>query len=718
MTTVSLFTSINYERPKSCQEKTLSSLSHYFYLGGNRARVIRDNEVRLVPGKISWYHIALKVASYVLLLPLTLTLLATHLCLRRQYHFSVIMPSTDKAHSLEPKSLSPKNVPKTISQAATLISTDILVKNNGEEIVKDEDRDYSLSILIEERPVISTPSSRHKSEEASFREIYQKEFKETAGSKTTLTPQNVKSAFQQVLPSSSLENKSLQQPGASVHLSSQEESCMDSLEEPKSNEERESITLDEFKRKIRFYDSYDKTPQQTAELFKNIPKCLDLGELVEFIFKECSPYKIPSFLEGVLIAHPSLTLSPFDQIRKAVIEDEDHSLNNNWLLEKLKTHDCMDKITQCYDFAYEMNHPYIYPKSQTIIMPSDYNLNFLWVNLNPQDRIQDIAQNIFKEGLDLSENATCIKDKRSLSAFEEKENSLKNEELENWNQIKKSFTYRISKWADVNPGSDINLWYDSALVTQKAQQKTFEMMKSISQSREVNLQLKDIRQLPNIEGEISNCLHPGTQLYYRVDLLKALITDYMMSSSEQSAKYCIVSDIDVEPMPPQQIFDQRTLDYLSHNGYVFNRLGFGDFENSFFIFNKEKKDLQRIHNEFLIQQAATMITELRAYPINTCFRPEYTLGAQSIYNLYYSFREQVGERRKFASRKVVKCPASQFKFGGSFSKSDYRAETFRFIGDSPIPYTRKGRNFAQWGHEEKQIEELIHWKAEPLSFTE
>jgi Protein of unknown function (DUF3211) len=64
-------------------------------------------------------------------------------------------------------------------------------------------------------------------------------------------------------------------------------------------------------------------------------------------------------------------------------------------------------------------------------------------------------------------------------------------------------------------------------------------------------------------------------------------------------------------------------------------------------------------------------------------------------------------------RKMIKCPRSQFKLGGDFSKSDYRSETFRFIGNNNVPYTRYGRNFHLSG--EGQIKELIEWKANPLT---
>lgn len=498
-----------------------------------------------------------------------------------------------------------------------------------------------------------------------------------------------------------------------------EASAQPSEQISQDNKEVDPNLEEVFYHELKYFLPFDKdSPQVAIELFKNIPKNLELNKVVDFIFKECIPHVSRIFIPSLLIAHPSFSLSPCDKIRKAIVEDTQHVLTNSSLFAMLKEHKIDNdegKIADCYSLAYCSKHPYIYRLSQTVVLASKYTLNFLWVNLNPQDRIADSAQNIFNEGLDLSENSECIKNPKELRAFEEKEQSLKDEELENWKKIKKSFIYRISRWADANPNAEINLWYDSALVTQKAQQKTFEMVRGISQSRGVNLKLKDVRQLPTLDGETRNSLHPGTQVYYRVDLLKALIADHMISSPKESAKYCVVSDVDVEPMAPQQIFDQRTLDYLSTNGYVFNGVGLRNFENSFFIFNKEKEDLQRIHYKVIIQQAASNITELRKY----LFRGENMLGAPSVFNLYGKFREEMREESwNRGPRKIVKCPKSQFNGGGNFSKSDYKAETFRFIGSSNIPYTRFGRNFDQWGYEDGEINALKNWKAEPLPAVE
>lgn len=941
MTTIHLFTPIDYTRPRSYSEGALSTLSNYFYLGGDRATVIRGDEVRLEPGKISCHTIALKVASYVLLFPLTLPLLAIYAGLRYQHHFTVISEPTSppvldtpqnesgqtasNVENRQQKIVEPLPVTSganVVAQTVEKVREEILIPPpvnenlfhsftitvTGESLYPISSKEDMRSIAQEIRQQvldkhsklrIEIPSNGPERKQAlifieelknvvdviptQLADWFYVQPKHTEETKEDLTIRKYDNGVVEEVQSSkkdawdcwqgrriypngkietgkfdhfyfesgtSVENDVItyrqpetlveseplgiglmyaeieekkqliairEKPGSDkcdsdyiqvnegliptlAQILQEEDVCDDTLEEilsgpinceefikflfkenfifslgksnlkivlkniqekgltvnlrqqnprtkktlldryimdgkmratllaidPSLTEEANKILLlKPYKDKLESFFPNQKNPEQiAAELFQNIPESLELTELVDFIFKKCSRFSILSLLDALLIAQPSFTLSPCDKIRKAIIEDKQHSLTNSSLIAMFKEHKLdnnHEKMSDCYELAYRLNHPYIYPPSPTPVPSNDYSLNFLWVNLNPQDRVKDVAQNIFGDGLNLSENADCINNPKALRDLEEKEQSLENEELENWNKIKKSFTYRISRWADVNPGAQINLWYDSALVTEKAQQTTFEMMKTLSASRGVNLKLKDIRRLPNITGEIEHSLHPGTQVYYRVDMLKVLIADYMISSSEESAKYCVVSDIDVKPMTPRHMFDKRTVDYLSSNGYVFNRVGLlGHFENSFFIFNKEKKDLQEIHHKTMIKWTKAHIAELRNYAKDASFKPDYILDSQFIYKQYFKFRTKMGEG-EFGNeledpRKVVECPPSQFNSGGHFSKSDYQAETFRFIGNSNIPYTRHGRNFNDSGSE-GQIEALKNWTAEPLSLV-
>ncbi|MBI3236169.1 MAG: hypothetical protein HYZ48_00425, partial [Chlamydiales bacterium] len=456
---------------------------------------------------------------------------------------------------------------------------------------------------------------------------------------------------------------------------------------------------------------------QVAEKFLNLPSGHCVQEVVDFTFANANSCCISVALKALAEAYPSFTLSPCDQIKQAISSDTKHRIDNNIFTQMLEEKGLLDNTQgkeACYHLAARLRHMRIYPPSATLVPTNHYNLNFLWINLNPQDRIQNIAQHIFGEGLDSIENAECIQDPLALRALEEKEASMEPGEAVHWEKVQKSFIYRISKWADLHPQARMYLWYDSALVTQKAQQNTATVLKNLSQSRGVDLKLRDIRQLPNIDGEIEHSLHPGTPVYFRVDLIKALIADHMMSSLQEEVKYCVVSDIDIMPMPPELLFDERTFENLTVAGYVFNGQGSVDLENNFFIFNTEMEDLQKIHHETILQKTADHITSLRSYSYNANFKDDQVIGSQYIWNRYSLFQEKTERKNGIVPpRKSVNCPTSQFKWGGSFAKSDHQSESFHFVGSSNVPYTRNGRSRCDWGAE--PIDALKDWKPEPLN---
>lgn len=471
-------------------------------------------------------------------------------------------------------------------------------------------------------------------------------------------------------------------------------------------------TPDEFKDELRFFFRSDR--EQAEAIISHAPVHFMAQDCVELVFDKCDPEVISCLLDAIQKNYPSFKLSPYDEIRKAICEDTSHLLTNGWLDEMIITlanQLNQKEIEAIYDLAFEINHPRIYSQADTAISVNDYVLNFLWVNLNPQNRDEDIAQNIFGKGLDESENAECLIDSMTLRGLEEREDKgiLRGKELEHWKKIKESFTYKLIKWAEANPKAKMNLWYDSALVTKKAQQKTKEMLQAISESRGVNLQLRDVRQLSNLKGELEYALHPAVQVYFRVDLLKAMIADHIMESNEESTKYCIISDIDVEAMSAEQIFDKRTINYLSTNGFVFNRVGLKNFENSFYIFNKENAQLHQIHKETILQKTANHITALRKYHKNKVPDKVKVCDAQFVFNKYQKFLNKVNDL--YRPRKIVKCPKSQFNHGGIFSDSDYRKESFRFIGENTIPHVLYGRNPK---NQESKLKKLKNWSAEPL----
>jgi hypothetical protein len=264
-------------------------------------------------------------------------------------------------------------------------------------------------------------------------------------------------------------------------------------------------------------------------------------------------------------------------------------------------------------------------------------------------------------------------------------------------------------------------------VTQKAFDKTREMMEAIGKARGVNLSLRDIRKLPNLNGEIRRSFHPGTPVFSRVDMGKALIGEYMISSLRETVKYCVVLDVDIKPRSPKQMFNARTLEFLDDYGYVFNKgMPPFDFENSCFILNSEKEGLLKKHHDAIIARMEQNISELRSIPLGKCksigFRE--TMDSQYVFMGYSNFRRSMDEPTNDhdgtfnplrVPRESVICPQSQFE-GESFIKfknSAHQKEIWRFIGDDDRPYVKYGRSPDKWGGE-AQIPALQSWKPVPL----
>lgn len=409
-----------------------------------------------------------------------------------------------------------------------------------------------------------------------------------------------------------------------------------------------------------------------------IERCLSKNDLDRKICKA-----IKGNLEG--------DFSPKNEMLLDILHDDSHEIDIvsfNQKLKNLGVSGDKEVIQSCYDLAHRIFHKNI-REPQKDITPKDYTLNFFWINLNPQDREKNVAQNIFGEGLESPADS--------------------------------EFAKRLLSWASLHSDVTINLWHDSALVTQKAQQKTFDWIQEASKSTGANLRLRDIRQLPNLTGEVGLSFHPGTPVYHRVDLLKALIIDYMMGSEEEGGRYCVVSDIDVEEMPCQKLFDEITKLRLRSHGYVLgqdpNFDGCSVWENQFFIFDREKKGLKDRHHRLIIEPVESRIAGNRKFDLGTHLRPDYTLDSQFVYHQYPRFlNEMDGMYGENLPRKTVTAPWSRFQ--GTFwnRKTEVTSEQWRFFENSNVPYTRYGRNYGKGGPiNEAPIEELANWEAQPLS---
>lgn len=347
--------------------------------------------------------------------------------------------------------------------------------------------------------------------------------------------------------------------------------------------------------------------------------------------------------------------------------------DNSWMNEKLKEigYDISKELTTkewediilAYDLSARSANYDIYMPSNVVI--DDYSINLLWINLNPQsEKLGTLSRYIFDDS---------IKDK---------------------------FLDSISKWRKLNPNITINLWCDSGLINKESFENTVELLKKY------NVNFMDIRVIPDIPPFVLKTLHPIIPVYYRVDLSKILLTDYLTNPKYNKNRYIVYADIDVEPMGADKLFDYITLDNLEKYGYVFNIVDSVPFENSFFIFDSKNKSA--IINRNIVENLEKDFRDIYEGKKNNRF-----YSSTTIYDEYYPpVLEEKGERTKEDKRrKPVKSPVSQFLFGIDLDYKDHRNEVFSLYYHRS-PQTKYGRELTF-----SELEYIALYKYNPVPLT-
>jgi len=432
------------------------------------------------------------------------------------------------------------------------------------------------------------------------------------------------------------------------------------------------------------------------EIFKDPSEMFsesDRFEIVNHILLNSNQNDVGRLLEIVRYKFPDYELSPFQQVLLDIFNDtENCSLSYAAICEKLHNRGCFsqENLDVCIDRAFILkNHNIVIPSNGEVNV-HDYVLNFLWINLDCQDREKNVAQSVFGLGIN------------------------KEHETE--------FLGKVEVWANDHPGAKINLWIDTALVTENAVKQTFLRLREMSSSSGVDLSLCDIRSLGKVRENMNRYFHPSIPVYFRVDLAKVLIADELMLHPD-TFKYVVVSDIDIGSQPTQILFDTRTIGFLKEYGYVFNGCGVSDFENSFFIFETGREDLRLAHQHSLIDILEIKMRRVESHSLEAYFHNEYIFDSQFVYNGYREFRRPIeesalGMNRFSTPRKLIKTPLSQFDFGGVFrdNKRDHKNEIFRFWG-SDVPYVKRGRAMCDTNspYQYVRLSKYERWKPEPIS---
>jgi len=306
------------------------------------------------------------------------------------------------------------------------------------------------------------------------------------------------------------------------------------------------------------------------------------------------------------------------------------------------------------------------------------NYNFLWVNLDPQ---KNSAQNIFGKGLNPLEDSKYLWNEKEYQEAQQayllETIKLIHERKEDFESndpqaVEDSFLFKVKKWMRAIPDGTFNLWYDSALVTEKARKNTFETIQKISNSTGVKLHLRDIHTLNISEKyeELRKTLHPKSPVFWRVDLLKELILHHQLK--DPTFNVSAVVDVDITPLTQEELFDKSTMKNLREKGGAFITPNNESIENSFYMVNHHHPKIMESHAKWVFDN----ILQKLENPFFGSYLHDHLqvqLNSEGVYKLYTEW-----VRRNGKPLKLMDTPLSQFNSGGSWknNKADHRNETF------------------------------------------
>jgi len=193
--------------------------------------------------------------------------------------------------------------------------------------------------------------------------------------------------------------------------------------------------------------------------------------------------------------------------------------------------------------------------NQKYIIPQKYTINLMWINRK------------------LNENQQYIYP------------------ASNENELSKLFLRHIFKWALVNKNSTVHLWFDSMLTPAAAVKNTHLLIKNYLQAHPdvAPIILRDVRELPYVMAN-PEVFSDKTPIFFRVDLLRVIAQVHDITTGV--TPYFVYSDLDIDPLSREEIFDEETLHKLQTFGIVmaYHPIWQG-FENSFSIVSNHNAQL-------------------------------------------------------------------------------------------------------------------------------
>ena len=183
-------------------------------------------------------------------------------------------------------------------------------------------------------------------------------------------------------------------------------------------------------------------------------------------------------------------------------------------------------------------------------------------------------------------NRTLVHEQKFLS-------SAKSEE-----ELNEKLLRPVIEWAVANPDARVHLWYDSVFATQEAVHATLQALQGqMKKSSVSNVTLSDIRSI-GIVAANPDCFSDQLPVYYRIDILKAILLVHAMENEGNDA--AIFSDLEVGDLRPgrmrmgkAELFSPAVMDGLRHHGLMLNEVA-SRIENQFLQMTRDDRMIRAI----------------------------------------------------------------------------------------------------------------------------
>lgn len=191
----------------------------------------------------------------------------------------------------------------------------------------------------------------------------------------------------------------------------------------------------------------------------------------------------------------------------------------------------------------------------------------------------------------------------------------------------------VLSWALNNPEKTIvQVWYDSALVSEESVTNTQKKIESFQESTDLSapIVLRDLRSLPFVQDNI-HVLSTILPVYFRSDLLRLIVL--FDEVTRLGTSYAVYGDLDMPSITHEELFDEETLFILKKYGTIIT--GSEEYyENSFQILTH--------HNKYFLEALKTAMIDVFTEGARVFVLDAQDDGLKSYRDLGYAIIDGIG----------------------------------------------------------------------------